>query len=99
MGGGFIPLNPILNGISGRTKKLKNRVAIDANTSCMNKYRLLFSEDLFLANPLPKDRIIEFFFYVSETETFKRLCDLKNDLKIYQFLTQKLIAFKANLKN
>ena len=34
-GGGFIPLNPILNAISGRTKMLKKRIALEANTTLM----------------------------------------------------------------
>ncbi|WP_452221703.1 hypothetical protein [Lacinutrix salivirga] len=97
--GGSIGIIPIINAITGRTKKLKNKVAIEANAMCMNKYRVLFSEDLLTTNPLPEHRVMEFFYFATETEKFKTLCKLQNDLEIFDYLTQKLIEYKAKLAN
>ena len=42
-GSGLIPLNPILNAISGRTKKLKSHIAIERKELCAESLESKFS--------------------------------------------------------
>jgi len=96
-GGGFIPLNPILNAISGRTKKLKNRVRLDEIEVLMYKIKTTFSKDLFEESPLQEDKIMDYFYFVSDAVDFTKICKNKSDLEILVFLKQKLKAYKAIL--
>ncbi|WP_452228567.1 MULTISPECIES: carboxypeptidase-like regulatory domain-containing protein [unclassified Lacinutrix] len=98
-GGGFIALNPILNAISGRTKKLKNRVRLDEIEVFMYRVKTKFSKDLFEENPLHEDKIMDYFYFVSDDPDFTKICKNKSDLEILVFLKDKLIAYKAILNN
>ena len=95
-GGGFIPLNPILNAISGRTKRLKSRVKIDKRKTLMFAIKTRLSEDLFFDSPLEQEYIMDYFYFVSDAENFKEICTTKSDLEILVFLKDKLIEYKAN---
>ena len=44
---GSVPLNPILNGISGRTKELKQRVRMERKADLVHRIKLNLSEDFF----------------------------------------------------
>jgi len=95
-GGGFIPLNPILNGISGRTKALKNRVKLEANTKMMNALKNRLSEAFFKENELNEDLRTEFFYFCAEDATFKERCET-SDLEALKFMKEKYIKYKENL--
>ncbi|OIQ27915.1 MAG: hypothetical protein BM564_10985 [Bacteroidetes bacterium MedPE-SWsnd-G2] len=95
-GGGFIPLNPILNGISGRTKMLKNQVRLERQDKCMNAMRSEFSEILFRDNYLEEDLRSEYFYFCADHEDFRSLCDIDNEMEILMFLQNQLKAYKAN---
>ncbi|QRM88119.1 hypothetical protein FG167_02395 [Lacinutrix sp. WUR7] len=98
-GGGFIPLNPILNAISGRTKKLKNRIRLDEIEVFMYQVKTKFSNDLFYENPLHEDKIMDYFYFVSEDANFTKICNGKNDLEILVFLKEKLTAYKLMMNS
>lgn len=97
-GGGFLPLNPILNGISGRTKMLKNQIKLENLDECMYRVKSNFSELLFRDYELAEAYQMEFFYFASEDTEFPNLCKINNDIATYEFLKQKLMAFKSNLK-
>lgn len=61
--GGGVPLNPILNGISGRTKELKERVRLEANAELTQKIRARLSENFFSTNELDESLRTEFFYF------------------------------------
>ena len=61
-GGGFIPLNPILNAISGRTKMLKQQVALEAKDELLFSIKARLSEVFFELNPLEESLIMDFFY-------------------------------------
>lgn len=85
-----INIHKILNKISGRTKKLKNAVKLEEQTTCMNKVRSEFSNLLFADQEIEEHLKTEFFYYVAEDPKFERLCKANNNFEIYQFLLQKL---------
>ena len=97
--GGGLPLNPILNGISGRTKMLKQRVELEAKDALMYRVIAAYSEDLFELNSLEDELHYEFFYFCSEDPLFAEKCTNENGLEVLGFLQNKLEVFKQNLKN
>jgi len=95
-GGGFIPLNPILNWISGRTKRIKSHIRLEKNEVCLRQFRDEYEAILFEKEPLDDDLKVEYFYFCSESEGFSELCDLKDPVKMIDFFHQKLEIFKAN---
>ncbi|GGD24542.1 hypothetical protein EYD46_10170 [Hyunsoonleella pacifica] len=96
---GSIPLNPILNGITGRTKMLKQRVKHERNEALIVKIRETFSETLFSIISLEEEFRIDFFYFCEMDENFYEVCNGKSDLEILEFLKQKLKQYKANQKD
>jgi len=97
-GGGFIPLNPILNAISGRTKMLKNQVALEAKDELLFSIKARLSKVFFELNPLDEHLIMDFFYFCQEDENFMMACKNQSDLKILQFLENKYNQYINNLK-
>lgn len=96
-GGGFIPLFPIINAISGRTKKLKNQVKLEEKETLIYSLKTRLSEYLFQMNPLEEDYQMEFFYSVSEEPDFIKKCKNQPDMLILEYLNDKLSEFKKNL--
>jgi hypothetical protein len=97
-GGGFIPLNPILNAISGRTKMLKKQVALEAKDELLFSIKTRLSKVFFELNPLEESLITDFFYFCQEDENFMMACHNQSDLIIVQFLEIKHKQYINNLK-
>ncbi len=97
-GGGFIPLNPILNAISGRTKMLKQQVALEAKDELLFSIKARLSEVFFEFNPLEDSLIMDFFYFCQEDENFMMACKNQSDFKILLFLEDKYDQYINNLK-
>ena len=93
---GSVPLNPILNGISGRTKMLKNQVKLESLNACLESIKSNLAETFFEYNELPEANRTEFFYYCLEDEAFSAVCQVKNDIGTLEYLTTKLEGYKAN---
>lgn len=96
-GGGIIPLNPIINGITGRTKQLKNQVKLEEKETLMYNLKIRLSEYLFEMNPLEEEYIMEYFYFVSEEDDFILRCKNQTDMLRLEYLNEKLIKFKGNI--
>lgn len=94
--GGSIGLAPIINAISGRTKKLKKIIALDENTKMMNALKNRLSEAFFKENELKKELRADFFYFCAEDETFETRC-ASSDLEALKFMKEKYIKYKENL--
>ncbi len=94
---GGIPLNPILNGISGRTKKLKNRVEIEEREKLMQSIKARLSQDFFASNPLKEDLKMDFFYFCADDENFIKHCKNQTDFKVLIFLRMKYIQYLDNI--
>lgn len=89
-GSGLIPLNPILNGISGRTKKLKKQVAIEASYAKILKVRSYYPEAMFETQlQIPIQKISDFLYFCEIDPRFKALFELKDRLRLWEFLKEK----------
>ena len=94
--GGGMPLDPIINEITGRTKMLKKRVEHEHNEALITKIREMFSESLFSINSLEEEYRIDFFYFCEMDEHFYEKCSGRGSLEILEFLTEKLKQYKAN---
>lgn len=96
--GGSLPLDPIFNAISGRTKLLKNRVHLENQDECILKIKSNLSEILFLAYSLDEQYKNEFFYFCADDAQFQTLCIINDDFKTLEFLKEKLVSFKSILQ-
>ncbi|MEY8847817.1 carboxypeptidase-like regulatory domain-containing protein [Psychroserpens sp. XS_ASV72] len=97
-GGGIVPLNPILNWISGRTKELKGQIEREKKDMAMNKVISEFSDLLFEIEDLEASKRTQYFYFVTDDPEFLPLSHLQNDLRMFEFLKQKLAQFKERIE-
>lgn len=95
--GGGLPLNPILNGLSGRTKMLKNRVELELREQLMQSIKARLSKDFFASNPLDDDLKMDFFYFCADDENFIKHCKNQTDFKILIFLRMKYRQYLENI--
>lgn len=94
--GGSVNFHKLLNTISGRTKKLKEIVALDEEEKCISRLRIEYEAAIFETDTLTDNLKNEYFMFCQEDDGFKALCDENNDLKAIDFLKAKLKAYKKN---
>lgn len=96
-GAGIIPLNPIINAITGRTKMLKQRIKIEEKEELMQLVRRRLATDFFLSNPLEEDLKLDFFYFCADDKNFIKYCKNQTDFKILIFLRMKYRQYLDNL--
>lgn len=89
-GGGLVPLNPILNAISGRTTMLKKEVVAEKKERLLMRLDGWF-EEKFYTNSLkiPQEYIRGFHYFLIEDTDFVRALKAKNKT-LTKFLMSKL---------
>lgn len=96
-GGGLLPLNPILNAISGRTKMLKKRVARNNLYERTLRVKEFYKDSLFSSElKIPKDRIDDLLFFCEVDATFQTVIDTHDRIKIWEFIRKKSIVYLKN---
>lgn len=98
-GGGFIPLNPILNAISGRTKMLKEQIRFEEKENLLHKIKTTLSKDFFIVYELDESLKTDFFYFCQEDPNFNLRCKNKSDIEIFEFLKEKWIEYKQNMSS
>ena len=98
-GGGFIPLNPILNWMTGRTKKLKTQIKREELEGAIQEAKAKFSNLLFEGESFTAVMQDEFFYYCGDDEAFKSIVDTGSDIMTLEFLQSKLETFKIHIKS
>ncbi len=93
---GSIPLNPIINGISGRTKMLKAHVEHEKHDKLLKNIRIRLEESLFEITPLEEENRMDFFYFCEMDPNFYERCAGKTDLEVLVFLREKLRQYKLN---
>lgn len=91
-----INVNKILNKVSGRTAILKYKVELEKKDELMFRLKAKFSNDLFNTYGLEEDKRMDFFFFCSEDDNFLESCSSRSDLKIFDYLKNKLLQYKSN---
>lgn len=97
-GGGIVPLNPILNWISGRTNQLKEQIKREELTIAIEEAKAKFSKLVFEDDTYNETMQNEYFLFCGDDPKFKELCDLGSDINTLGFLKNKLEAFKLHIE-
>ncbi|MCX7550783.1 hypothetical protein [Xanthomarina sp. F2636L] len=92
------PLYQLINTISGRTKKLKEHIQLERKDDLLDDIRKSTEALLFSTETLPETSRADFFYFCSEDDNFVKRCKGKSDLEILEYLKEKLIQYKSNLK-
>jgi hypothetical protein len=98
-GGGIVPLNPLINWISGRTKRLKEQIEREELGLAIEEAKAKFSQLIFKEGTFSETIQTEYFYFCGDDPSFKELSDLGNDIMTLQFLKDKLEAFKIHIEN
>ena len=78
-GGGIVPLNPILNAISGRTMMLKKEIQAEKKEKLLLQLDGWFEEDFYVDHlKIDKDYIKGFHYFLIEDTDFVRALKAKN---------------------
>ncbi|WP_396601847.1 hypothetical protein [Algibacter sp. R77976] len=93
---GGASLDPIINGLSGRTKMLKERVKLEEKESLMQSIKGRLSKDFFISNPLDETLKMDFFYFCADDINFIRSCKNHTDFKILIFLRMKYRQYMVN---
>ncbi len=89
-GGGLVPLNPILNAISGRTTMLKKEVVAEKKERLLLRLDGWFEEKYYTNSlKIPQEYIKGFHYYLIEDNDFVRALKAKNKT-LTKFLMSKL---------
>ncbi|NAS29521.1 hypothetical protein GTQ40_00915 [Flavobacteriaceae bacterium R38] len=96
VGLGFVVnLNPIANVISGRTKMLKNRLAIEQVKDKNEIFKHHFGNSFFVETlEIPLEKIDDFILFCSLDDTFATTVKTKNKLGLIKFLQEKSTEYQ-----
>ena len=90
--GGSMPLDPLINSISGRTKMLKRELEVEKKEHLLVLFSSLFDDTYFTHKlKIPSDYIKGFQYYCIEDKKFAEVLKSKNKTKI-EFLIIPLAA-------
>ncbi len=96
-GGMGIPLNPIINGITGRTKMLKNRVKRNKKYERTQRVRAFYADSLIVSDlKIPEIKISDFMYFCEVDTAFSSVVDTHDHLKIWEFLNKKSVIYRKN---
>lgn len=88
-GAGIIPVETIINAISGRTKMLKNHVKLNRKAALENKVLTTFGKNILKDFEIPQEKLHDFLFYLSSDELFTHIIRTKNNMIILDFINTK----------
>lgn len=87
--GGTLPVDPIINAINGRTKRLKKEISVEKREFRLKEIDS-FYEDIFYLETLkiPKENIMGFKYFLTEDEDFALLLSQKNKALIEMYVVR-----------
>jgi hypothetical protein len=95
-GGGLIPLNPLLNALTGRTKELKNQVRLERKNQTLElvikRYEQLLFEDQL---GIKKDDVRRFLYFCESDSLFVSTLEKEDEILFYEFLKSKALQFNS----
>jgi hypothetical protein len=97
--GTLIPIDAIINAISGRTKMLKKAVETEKKEMLMEKIGNIYTEEQIIADfKIPKEYVGGFIYYVVEDKDFAAAMKSKNTM-LAKFLMTGLAEKYLKLQN
>lgn len=95
--GPAIPINPLINAITGRTKMLKERVKLDGTYARTQRVQDFYIDSLFVVTlKIPMEKIDDFMYFCEVDEAFQKTVDSHDKLKIWDFMVQKSRMYRKN---
>lgn len=93
-GSGLIPLNPIINAITGRTKKLKELVAVEKQYARTERVKQFYPDSLWVKElGIPENKIDDFLYFCEVDSAFTTVVDTADKLKIWDYFKLKSNAY------
>ncbi|MFD2551882.1 hypothetical protein ACFSQP_08645 [Bizionia sediminis] len=94
--GASVRLIPVINAITGRTKKMKHYVNLEQRELLLDYLTTAVSKTFFQKQAIPKNKEREFLIYLSEQTDFLDRCSAKNDVEIYEYMREKFQIYSRN---
>ncbi len=91
--GGIIPIDAIINAISGRTKMLKQLVKWEKKSNLEENVHANFEEIIQDEFKISKNKVYDFIFYSSQDKLFSQIIKTNSSMIIYEFLQSKSIEY------
>jgi hypothetical protein len=96
-GAGIVPLNPLLNAITGRTRRLKKQLALESRYEKAQQIRMQYPDSIFVSRlGIPQERIPDFMYYCEVDSLFQNVADSGDRLRIWGFLNRKSGEYRKN---
>ena len=94
--GGTMPLDPLINKINGRTKRLKKLVALEQKEIYLNKISELYPRDFFTNTlGISSKYVSGFKYYIVENDAFLKVLTSNNADEITFFMITLAQEYKA----
>lgn len=98
--GGSLPVDPILNAISGRTTMLKKELEVEKKEGLLVQFGSLFDDNYFEKTlKIPADYIKGFQYYCIEDQKFAEVLKTKNKTKIEFLIVPLAVKFNEIISN
>lgn len=94
--GGGIPLDGLINSITGRLKMLKKHIEVSRFKELVQDSRYKFTDSLYMKElDIPEELIEDFVYYIFENPKAKKLVDVNNVLGLFEFMKEESVSYKA----
>jgi hypothetical protein len=98
--GGLLAVDPILNAINGRTKRLKKEVSLEKKEFLMAKLEVLFEDKYYIETlKIPEELIKGFQYYCVEDADFVSSLQSKNKTMSMFLIVGLASDFNKNIEN
>lgn len=92
---GGIPLDGLINSITGRLKMLKRHVEVSRFAAKIQEARFTYSDTVYTEKiKIPKELIEDFVYYVFEDEKSQHFVDTNDALGLLEFMIQKSVIYR-----
>jgi len=92
-----INLHKILNRITGRTKTLKNYVAIDKEIAILNKIKRFYHDSIYQQElKIPENRINDFMNFCEVDSLYSEVVEANDILRLWEFLQRNSLVYRKN---
>ncbi|WP_165930189.1 hypothetical protein [Flavobacterium ranwuense] len=94
--GGSMPLDPLINKINGRTKRLKKLVILEKKEQYIKLISELYDKEYFTIKlDIPSVYVIGFKYFIVEDEIFLKVLESKNEQRTSFFMIALAQEYKA----
>ena len=95
-----MPLDPLINKINGRTKRLKKLVILEKKENFIKLISELYSQEFFTVQlGIANDYVNGFKYFIVENENFLKVLESKNEERTSFFMVALAQEYKDILNN